>query len=87
MQFFRRTKSTSWSFLCFPALVLTFTLAGCDSTPSADSPEVKKQIAERQAQQKKTDEEINALNKKATRGRGAVLKNIKTGINTDQGTP
>ncbi len=82
MRFHPGPTTTSWSFLWFPALLLAFAVTGCDSAPNTDTPEVKKQIAERQEQLKKTDEEANALNKKATRGKGAVMKNIKAGLKT-----
>ena len=81
MRFRPRLTKTSWSFLWLPAL-LAFAIAGCDSAPSADSPEAKKQIAQQREQIKKGEEDANALNKKATGGRGAVVKSIKGGLKT-----
>jgi hypothetical protein len=72
----------AWLFLPLPAIVLVANFTGCG--PSANDPEVKKQIEVRQADINKAAEEDTALLRKRGGRKGAILKDIKGGLKGGQ---
>jgi hypothetical protein len=82
MCFHLRLTKTS-CFLSFPALLLAFSLAGCESPADVNTPEAKQQIAQRREENQAKEAEINAaINKRSQGGKGVVLKNIKANLKT-----
>jgi hypothetical protein len=75
-----RALESGWRLVSFAAVLTLPIIAGCDSTPSADDPETKKQLQAQQSSVRKADEGANAALKKRLGKNAPQMKSIKGNI-------
>lgn len=80
MRFHPRTPKLAWTFLSASVVMLAAMIAGCDSGPGMNSPEVKQQLESRQASIAKEEDKGNAALKKRGGKNAEQIKSIKGGI-------
>jgi hypothetical protein len=76
MRFHVKVPKAAWSFVSVGLVLFAGGLAGCDTAPNVNTPEVIKQKEERAAAIQQEDAKANAIAK----NKGVTVKNIKGGI-------